>query len=70
MIRLPGCPAAPALSPGTINHSGRFSTDFWYNPEKDEIVVLLHQRVTNLSSPFPNGARDAFMWMLERITAD
>jgi CubicO group peptidase (beta-lactamase class C family) len=68
VIRPPGCPWAPALSPGTINHSGRFSTDFWYNAEKDEIVVILNQRVTNLSSPLPDGAKDAFEWMLERIT--
>lgn len=68
VIRPPGCPAAPALSPGTINHSGRFSTDFWYNPEKDEIVIILNQRVTNLSAPLPSGEKDMLMWMLERIT--
>lgn len=68
VIRPPGCPAAPALSPGTITHSGRFSTDFWYTPEKDEIGIILNQRVINLSAPLPRGARDMFLWMLDTRT--
>ena len=64
-----GCVDMPGLSAGTIWHDGRFSTEFWYDPEKDEIGVFLAQVViTNVYTPsIPE--RDAFKQMLARVRA-
>src|SRR5215207_5470726 len=45
VVRDPGCAGAPAYDPGTVFHRGRFSTEFWYNRNKDEIGISLYQRV-------------------------
>jgi len=68
VVRGPGCPDLPGLRPGTIEHDGRFSTDFWYDSERDQIGIFLYQIVRNGDS-FPSLAEnDAFKQMLARIT--
>ena len=68
VVRGPVCPDLPGLRPGTIEHDGRFSTDFWYDSERDQIGIFLYQIVRNGDS-FPSLAEnDAFKQMLERIT--
>jgi CubicO group peptidase (beta-lactamase class C family) len=47
-----GCPRPTVHSSGTIYHNGRFSTWFWYDPVKDEIGMILYQRVTSEDYPF------------------
>ena len=68
VIRAPGCSEAPGLRPGTIAHTGRFATDFWYDPEQDQIGIILYQIVTNDDSTPSLAERDAFKQMLVRIT--
>jgi CubicO group peptidase (beta-lactamase class C family) len=68
VTRQPGCPSSPAYSPGTIYHSGRLSTEFWYNPVKDEIGILLYQRVGSEDTPFRPGR--PLQKLLSRIMAD
>jgi CubicO group peptidase (beta-lactamase class C family) len=68
VIRAPGCSKAPGLRPGTIAHTGRFSTDFWYDTERDQIGIFLYQIVTNNDSTPSLAENDAFKQMLARIT--
>lgn len=70
VVRTGGCFSQPGLDAGTIFHSGRFLTFYWYNPAKDEIGVFLEQKVTNRDAKTMQsffGEREAFMQMLERI---
>ncbi len=67
VIREPGCPELPGLRAGTIVHDGRFSTDFWYDSESDQIGIFLYQIVREGDS-FPSLAEnDAFKQILERV---
>jgi len=68
VVRGPGCPDLPGLRPGTIAHDGRFSTDFWYDSERDQIGIFLYQIVRNGDSTPSLAENDAFKQMLERIT--
>jgi CubicO group peptidase (beta-lactamase class C family) len=68
VVRRPGCPDLPGLRPGTIQHEGRFSTDFWYDSERNQIGIFLYQIVTNDDSTPSLAENDAFKQMLERIT--
>ena len=68
VIRAPGCSKAPGLRPGTIAHTGRFSTDFWYDTERDQIGIFLYQIVRNGDSTPSLAENDAFKQMLARIT--
>lgn len=68
LIRAPGCSKAPGMWPGTISHTGRFSTDFWYNVETDQIGIFLYQAVRNGDSTPSVAENDAFKQMLARIT--
>ena len=68
VVREPGCPNLPGLRRGTIRHIGRFSTDFWYNPERDQIGIFLYQIVLNGGSTPSRAENDVFKQMLERIT--
>jgi CubicO group peptidase (beta-lactamase class C family) len=68
VVRRSGCPELPGLSPGTIEHDGRFSTDFWYDRERDQIGIFLYQIVRNGGSTPSLAENDAFKQMLERIT--
>lgn len=45
VVRKGGCPGTPAYSEGTIFHRGRFSTEFWFDPVRDQIGISLYQRV-------------------------
>ena len=69
VVRAPGCADLPGLGPGTIRHYGRFSTDFWYDPGKDQIGIFLYQIVTNGDSTPSLAENDAFKQMLARITS-
>ena len=69
VVRGPGCPDLPGLRPGTIVHGGRFSTEFWYDFERDQIGIFLYQIVKNGDSTPSLVEADAFKQMLERITA-
>src|SRR5687768_4720151 len=53
VVRKGGCPGAPAYSPGTIFHRGRFSTEFWFDPLQDRIGITLYQRVESEDYAFP-----------------
>lgn len=68
VVRAPGCVDLPGLGPGTIQHDGRFSTDFWYDPRKDQIGIFLYQIVTNGDSTPSLAENDALKQMLARIT--
>ncbi len=68
VVRRPGCPDLPGLRPGTIEHGGRFSTDFWYDSERDQIGIFLYQIVREGDSTPSLAENDAFKQMLERIT--
>lgn len=64
-----GCVDSPNFSPGTVSHTGRFATEFWYDPQKDEIGMFLAQVV--LENPIYSASvaeRDVFKQMLARIT--
>ena len=67
VMRSPAPSAYPGFDPGTIHHSGRLSTDFWYNPTKDEIGIFLCQVVKHVGSTPADGVADAFKQMLARI---
>ena len=67
VVRYPGVRDFPGLSPGTIFHWGRFSTEFWYDPQKDEIGIFLYQIVTVDQSTPSRAERDAFKQILARI---
>ncbi len=60
VVRAGECADWPALSPGSIEHDGRFSTDFWYDPLKDRIAVFLYQAVSNYASTPGVAENDAF----------
>ena len=68
VVRARGCPELPGVRPGTIEQDGRFSTDFWYDPERDQIGIFLYQIVRNGGSTPSLAENDAFKQMLERIT--
>lgn len=66
-----GCAEMPGLGPGTIWHQGRFSTEFWYDPGKDEIGIFLAQVVLeNATYTASLGERDAFKQLLDRVRAE
>jgi CubicO group peptidase (beta-lactamase class C family) len=67
VARAPGCPDWPGFSPGTVWHNGRFSTEFWYDPQKDVIGVFLYQTVIDGSATPSLAESDAFKQMLARI---
>ena len=67
VIRELGCPELPGLRSGTIVHDGRFSTDFWYDSEGDQIGIFLYQIVRDGSSSPSWAENDAFKQMLARI---
>ena len=69
VVRAPGCADLPGLGPGTIQHDGRFSTDLWYDPGKDQIGIFLYQIVTNGDSTPSLAENDAFKEMLARIAS-
>ena len=69
LVREAGCANYPGLSAGTIDFAGRFSTEFWYDPKRDEIGIFLAQVV--IGSPVytaGEGEGDAFKQMLSRVT--
>jgi CubicO group peptidase (beta-lactamase class C family) len=69
VVRPRGCPNMPGLEPGTIWHSGRFLTFYWYDPVRDEIGIFLEQKVTRRDSKTINsylGEREAFMQLIQR----
>ena len=68
VVRAGGCPDLPGLSPGTIQHDGRFATDFWYDPDKDRIGVFLYQIVKDGDSTPSIAENDLFKQMLSRIS--
>ena len=66
VVREPGCLELPGLKPGTVLHNGRFSTLFWYDPQDDEIGIVLYQ-VVSRPGPYPSvGEGDAFRQLLAR----
>jgi CubicO group peptidase (beta-lactamase class C family) len=67
VVRAPGCVDWPGLSGGTIQHDGRFSTDLWYDPRRDQIGVFLYQIVKNGGTTPSLAENDVFKYMLERI---
>lgn len=68
ITRKGGCPDLPGLSEGTLWHQGRFSTEFWYDPVRDEIGMFLAQVVMeNDIYTASLSERDAFHQMLSRI---
>ena len=70
VVRSSGSLSRPELSPGTIKHAGRFLTWFYYNPGRDEITVLLCQRVKG-DEPNPEiDARNAFLKLIKKATAE
>ena len=60
VVRTGECADWPGLSAGSIQHDGRFSTDFWYDPVRDRIGVFLYQAVSNYSSTPGVAENDAF----------
>lgn len=69
VTRQGGCPDLPGLSEGTLWHQGRFSTEFWYDPLRDEIGMFLAQVVMENDIYTASLAeRDIFHQMLSRIT--
>ena len=68
VVRRAGCTELPGIRPGTIQHDGRFSTDFWYDSERDQIGIFLYQIVINDDSTPSLAEHDTFKQMLERIT--
>lgn len=67
VVRALGVRDLPGLSPGTIHHRGRFSTEFWYDPARDEIGIFLYQIVLGNDSTPSRAESDAFKQMLARI---
>ncbi len=68
VVRAPGCVDWPGLSGGTIQHDGRFSTDFWYDPQRDQIGIFLYQIVKTSASTPSLAENDAFKQMLQRTS--
>ena len=50
----------PGFGPGTVEHDGRFATDFWYDPTHDRIGVFLYQAVKNGESTPSVSENDMF----------
>ena len=68
VAREPAPAELPGFDPGTVSHGGRFATEFWYNPKKDEIGIFLCQMVQRTPEPTPtDGVADAFKQILARI---
>lgn len=67
VVRQPGCADLPGLGAGTVQHDGRFATDFWYDPLQDRIAVFLYQAVKNGDSTPSIAENDMFKQMLARI---
>ena len=69
VVRAGGCPDWPGFSQGTIEHDGRFSTDFWYDPVTDRVGVFLYQAVSDYASTPGIAENDVFKQTLAAIPA-
>jgi hypothetical protein len=67
VIREGGCTGEPTLSPGSITFTGRFWTEFSYDPVKDVIAVFLYQKVIAADGVPIFPERDAFKALVARV---
>ena len=67
VVRKQGCADLPGFGPGTVEHDGRFATDFWYDPSHDRIAVFLYQIVKNGESTPSVAENDMFKQLLARL---
>jgi CubicO group peptidase (beta-lactamase class C family) len=57
------------LSPGTFGHGGAFGTQYWIDPEREMIFVLMIQR-RGFGSGDRSEIRDVFQELAVRAVRD